>query len=244
MSHTKILIVCGVILAASAGFFAGSCAFKGPCHFGGPKPEMQQMNGPDDRCDRRHGQMPGMLSKEQLDSALNLSKDQMAQMDAHKATADSASKAIRKQIKAAEIKLHDILGADNISETDLQAVRTELISLNQQRLDKRIADIRFFRSVLTADQKKKMEEIHKQFLEQMKANKLQKNNSEVEPDEDGPEGPQPGDAPEQNQGPRGDNVQGGHGPQGHNHGHHGHQGGPDDGQGPHNGQMPPPPPRD
>ena len=40
--------------------------------------------------------------------------------------------------------------------------------LNQQRLDQRIADIRFFRLVLNADQKKKMDEIHKQFLAQMK----------------------------------------------------------------------------
>lgn len=220
MSHAKILIACGIILAASVGFFAGSFAFKDPFHFRGPKPDAMQQMDPDAQWNGHHKEMRGMLSKEQLDSTLGLSKEQIAQMNAHRTAADSAIKALRKQIRAAEIKLHDILGADNISETDLQAVRTELISLNQQRLDQRIADIRFFRSVLNADQKKKMDEIHKQFLAQMKADKLQKRNSEMAPDEDDSD-EQPGGVP-------------GQGP----HGNHGHHGGPD-GNGPQNGQRPP-----
>lgn len=243
MSHAKILIACGIILAASAGFFAGSFAFKGPCHFRGPQPDAMQQMDPDGQWNGHHKEMRGMLSKEQLDSTLGLSQEQIAQMNARRMAADSANKALRKQIRAAEIKLHDILGADNISETDLQAVRTELISLNQQRLDQRIADIRFFRSVLNADQKKKMDEIHKQFLAQMKADKLQKRNSEMAPDEDDSDD-QPEGAP--GQGPRGDNnASGNHGPQAQGpeggHGQHGGPHGAPDGNGPQNGQLPPPP---
>ena len=66
---------------------------------------------------------------------------------------------MKKTIHEKERRLHDILDADSVNEADLQVVRMELLILNEKRLDSRIADIRFFKSVLTPEQKIKLKEL-------------------------------------------------------------------------------------
>lgn len=178
-NSTKLLILCGLVLAASAGFFVSAVVFKGTDK---TRYEPQFERGP---CDRdqflddksmtsrkysKSGQRFMMQGppRYEIDSLLGLSKDQIAAMDQHGQAFDSLRKALSKKIKDTEIRLHDALNAETVSEADLKAIRTELLVLNEQRLDSKIATVRFFVSTLTPEQNKKLREIHSKVMKQIK----------------------------------------------------------------------------
>ena len=145
--------ICGIFLAAAASFFASSALLcreppPPPGEFldpPAPTPDLPAKKG----CD----------FKRQIDSALGLSAGQIAQLDSNGRACDSIRKEMKKTIREKERRLHDILDADSVSESELQVVRMELLILNEKRLDSRIADIRFFKSVLTPEQKIKLKEL-------------------------------------------------------------------------------------
>lgn len=145
--------ICGLFLAAATGFFASSALL---CREPPPPPPSEFSDS---------GQGPGFPDKKsngfkhQIDSALGLSARQIAQLDSNGRACDSIRKEMKKTIHEKERRLHDILDADSVNEAELQVVRMELLILNEKRLDSRIADIRFFKSVLTPEQKIKLKEL-------------------------------------------------------------------------------------
>lgn len=145
--------ICGIFLAAAAGFFASSALL---CHEP-PPPPGEFLDPPSPAPDT-----PARKDcdfKRQIDSALGLSTRQIAQLDSNGRACDSIRKVMKRTIRDKERRLHDILDADSVSESDLQVVRMELLILNEKRLDSRIADIRFFKSVLTPEQRVKLKEM-------------------------------------------------------------------------------------
>jgi Spy/CpxP family protein refolding chaperone len=245
-NSSKMFIISGLILAASVGFFVSAIVFKGdhkpPCEkqmeSQGDQnsfPSEGGMTLPKGAKGNRGFMMPDP-AKAKMDSLLGLSKDQIAAIEQQKQASDSLRKALSKKIKDAEIRLHDALNAETISEADLKAIRTELLTLNEQRLDNRIANIRFFISTLTPEQNKKLRDLHLKMMKQMKEGRkgLPEEVSKSENDE-GPDAMEPPEPRQDGQRPRMD----GQGP--HMDGNGPHQ----DGQGPrHNRQgpreMPPP----
>ncbi len=144
--------ICGLFLAAAAGFFASSALL---CHEVPPQPKFSEPS--------KHGQelseKKNREFKRRIDNQLGLSTRQIAQLDSNGRACDSIRKELKKTIHEKERRLHDILDADSVNEADLQVVRMELLILNEKRLDSRIADIQFFKSVLTPEQKIKLKEL-------------------------------------------------------------------------------------
>ncbi len=145
--------ICGLFLAAATGFFASSALL---CHEP-PPPPGEFLDPPSPSPD--FPSKKGCDFKRQIDSALELSPRQIAMLDSNGRACDSIRKEMKKTIREKEWRLHDILDADSVNESDLQVVRMELLILNEKRLDSRIADIRFFKSVLTPEQKIKLKEL-------------------------------------------------------------------------------------
>lgn len=178
-NSSKIFTISGLILAASVGFFVSAIVFRDDNK---PRYEEQMEIGQGDQdlfpgqngkafhknTKNNRGFMMQGPSKYKMDSLIGLSKDQIAAMDQHKQASDSLRKALSKKIKDAEIRLHDALNAETISEAELKAIRTDLLTLNEQRLDNRIATIRFFMSTLTPEQNKKVREMHTKMMKQMR----------------------------------------------------------------------------
>lgn len=146
--------ICGLFLAAAAGVFVSSALL---CHEPPPPPglsEWQKSDRPPEKKDWNF--------KRRMDSALGLSARQIALLDSNGRACDSIRREIKAKIHAKERRLKDILEADSVNDADLQLVRMELLILNEKRLDSRIADIRFFKSVLTAEQKNKLKEMSRE----------------------------------------------------------------------------------
>ena len=235
MSMNKIFTISGLILAASVGFFVSAVVFKGdnrpPYEQGMERFQCDRDSFPNGNgmgfnkySQNNRGSMMQGPPKHKMDSLLGLSKDQIAAMEQHMKASDSLRKALTTKIRNAEFRLHDALNAETISEVDLKAIRTELLTLNEQRLDNKIANVRFFVSTLTPEQNKKLREMHSKMMKQMK--NAPRGMNKFDGDED------PG---EMERGPRED----GQGP--HMDGNGPHQ----DGQGPRmggNGQRPMGPP--
>ena len=178
MSTNKIFIISGLILAASVGFFVSAVVFNKsdnrPLYERGMErfqcnrdsfPNWNRMGSNKYFPNNRMMQGP---SKYKMDSLLGLSKDQITAMEQHMKASDSLRKALATKIRDAEFRLHDALNAETISETDLKAIRTELLTLNEQRLDNKIANVRFFVSTLTPEQNKKLQEMHSKMMKWMK----------------------------------------------------------------------------
>lgn len=144
--------ICGLFLAAAAGFFASSALL---CHEVPPQPKFSEKSKPGLEFPEKKNRE----FKHRIDSALGLSARQIALLDSNGRACDSIRKELKKTIHEKERRLHDILDADSANEADLQVVRMELLILNEKRLDSRIADIRFFKSVLTQEQKNKLKEL-------------------------------------------------------------------------------------
>lgn len=144
--------ICGLIFAAAAGFFASSALL---CHEPPPPPEYSEPSRPDQDFSGKKD----LGIKHQIDSALGLSARQIALLDSNGHACDSIRKEMKKAIHEKERRLHDILDADSVNAADLQVVRMELLILNEKRLDSRIADIQFFKSVLTPAQRIKLKEM-------------------------------------------------------------------------------------
>jgi Spy/CpxP family protein refolding chaperone len=153
-SHT-VFWICGLVLAAAVGFFASSALF---CREVPPPPPMDFPKPEAPEADRPHKDKKADNFKHMVDSALGLSAAQIATLDSNGHACDSIRKEMRAKIHEKEKRLHDLLDADSINEAELQVVRMELLILNEKRLDARIADVRFFKSQLTSEQKKKLRE--------------------------------------------------------------------------------------
>jgi hypothetical protein len=198
----KIFTISGLILAASVGFFVSAVVFKGdnklryeeqmeigqgdPDSFPGENGMAFHKNAKSNR-----GFMMQGPSKYKMDSLIGLSKDQIAAMDQHKQASDSLRKALTTKIRDAEFRLHDALDAETISEADLKVIRTDLLTLNEQRLDSRIANIRFFISTLTPEQTKKLRDMDAEMMKQMKdvPREMNKFDGDADPGEMEPGGP-------------------------------------------------------
>lgn len=145
--------ICGLFLAAAIGFFASAallCREPPP-----PPPGYSETPNPNHQFSgKKHRDF-----KRELDSALGLSKRQIALLDSNALACDSIRKRMKRNIRDKERQLQDLLDADTIDEAKLQVVRMELLILNEKRLDARISDIRFFQSVLSPEQKKMLKEI-------------------------------------------------------------------------------------
>lgn len=153
MKNATILWICAVVLSAAAGFFASSAIFG---HGNRPSPELdapQFERSADFRLEKKPH--PAKF-KEKMDSALGLSKEQIAKLDSNGKARDSLRREMRKKIRIAEKRLHDLLDSTPFNDADIQSVRAELLLLNEKRLDQRIADIKFFKSVLTKEQSQKL----------------------------------------------------------------------------------------
>ncbi|MCK9181998.1 MAG: Spy/CpxP family protein refolding chaperone [Fibrobacteraceae bacterium] len=161
-SSSKLFLASGLILAASVGFFASSVFFNhSPRPFDNRGPAQEEMQVPrEENTARQDGPLP---SKRDIDSILGLSKDQIAKLDSNVKACDSTRKALHQKIRMTERKLHDVLDQNPISEADLKSVRAELLLLNEERLDLRIADIKRFKAVLTPEQNKKLKALQPKF---------------------------------------------------------------------------------
>lgn len=144
--------VCGILLAAALGFFASSALFR--CE---PPPHHELFEKPEPEHKKPEKRFRDF--KRELDSALGLSKKQIALLDSNAHACDSIRKQMKRNIRDKERRLQDLLDAETIDEASLQVVRMELLILNEKRLDARISDIRFFQSVLTQEQKKMLKEL-------------------------------------------------------------------------------------
>ncbi|MCR5028274.1 MAG: Spy/CpxP family protein refolding chaperone [Fibrobacter sp.] len=148
-----LLWICGLVLAAAVGFFASSVVFCAKNPHPPTAPEISQ-DKPQNEW-RAFKKQQRFNFKHQMDSALGLSKEQIAKLDSNGRACDSLRREMSRQIKLAEQELHTILKADKIDEAALQSTRAKLLLLNETRLDQRIQDVKFFKSVLTAEQQKK-----------------------------------------------------------------------------------------
>jgi hypothetical protein len=173
----KIFTISGLILAASVGFFISAVVFKsdnrppyeqGMERFQCDRDSFPSGNGMgSDKYSPNNRSMMRGPSKYKIDSLLGLSKDQTASMEQHMKASNSLRKALTQKIRDAEFRLHDALNAETISESDLKVIRTELLTLNEQRLDHKITDVRFFVSTLTPEQNKKLRELDSKMMKQM-----------------------------------------------------------------------------
>lgn len=145
--------ICGLFLAAAIGFFANAALL---CREPPPPPRVPAENHAPDIgfAGKKHRDF-----KRELDSALGLSKRQIALLDSNALACDSIRKRMKRNIRDKERQLQNLLDADTIDEAKLQVVRMELLILNEKRLDARISDIRFFQSVLAPEQKKMLKEM-------------------------------------------------------------------------------------
>jgi Spy/CpxP family protein refolding chaperone len=224
----KIFTISGLILAASVGFFISAVVFKsdnrppyeqGMERFQCDRDSFPSRNGMGSNKYSQNNRGPMMQgpSKYKMDSLLELSKDQTAAMEQHMKSSNSLRKALTQKIRDAEFRLHDALNAETISEADLKSIRTELLALNEQRLDNKITDVRFFVSTLTPEQNKKLRELDSKMMKQMQnaPRGMNKFDGDEDPGEMEPGGPRrdgqgphmDGNGPHQDgQGPRmGDN---------------------------------------
>lgn len=156
MKNATILWICAVILSATAGFFANAAIFG---HENCPPPEPKALQS-ERSADFHHEKKPHPAKfKEKMDSALGLSNEQIAKLDSNGKACDSLRREMRKNIRIAEKRLHDLLDSTPFNEAAIQSVRAELLLLNEKRLDQRIADIKLFKSILTKEQSQKLKEL-------------------------------------------------------------------------------------
>ena len=151
-----LLWICGLVLAAAVGFFASSVVF---CHKN-PEPPTAPEFAKDKPQNEWHAfkKQRHFNFKHKMDSALGLSKEQIAKLDSNGRACNAFRREISRQIRLAEQELHTLLKADIIDEAALQSTRAKLLLLNEKRLDQRIQDVKFFKSVLTAEQHKKFKD--------------------------------------------------------------------------------------
>lgn len=210
-----VLWIGSLVLALAIGFSAASFLF---CNKKPAAPEFKELPPPFDRQAKKNEGF-----KQKMDQALGLSEEQIAKLDSNGRACDSLRRDLHKQIRETEHRLHDILDSAESSEADLLSVRAKLLLLNERRLDIRIADIRFFRSVLTPEQFKKLQEMDpKKFA--TKPDKPFKNPGEEGPHGPNPEGPRPEgpqfDGPQSGPQPGGERAFGPHHEGPHHDGHH------------------------
>lgn len=159
-SYTKLWI-CGLVLAAAVGFFASSVIFCTKNSL--PPPNAPEAFNPPIENELPEIPKPKFDFKQKMDSALGLSKEQIAKMDSNGRACDSLRRHLNRQIKVAEHELHSILKADSVDEAALRSIRAKLLLLNEKRLDLRIQDVKFFKSVLTKEQNLKFKSLESKF---------------------------------------------------------------------------------
>lgn len=151
-----ILWICALLLAAAFGFFAGSVLF---CRPDAPPAAEADLQAKPSRDFPFHKKRKTTDFKQKMDSALGLSTEQIALLDSNGRACDSLRREMHRRIHDAEKKLHDLLDRSPIDDAAIQSVRAELLLLNEKRLDLRIADIKFFKGVLTPDQIEKLKSL-------------------------------------------------------------------------------------
>lgn len=152
-----ILWICGLLLAAAFGFFASSVLF---CRQNVPPPTSPEFQAKPSHEVPFHKKKKPAAFKQKMDSALGLSQEQIAKLDSNGKACDSLRREMNRKIHGAEKKLHDLLDRSPIDDAAIQSVRAELLLLNEKRLDLRIADIKFFKGVLTGEQIQKLKNLH------------------------------------------------------------------------------------
>lgn len=179
-----VLWIGGLILALAIGFSAASFLF---CREKPAVPEFSQLPPPPNFKEKK-----SIDFKHQIDSTLGLSEEQKAKLDSNGRACDSLRRVMHDQIREIEGQLRAVLDSAETPEAELLSIRAKLLLLNEQRLDQRIADIRFFKSVLTPEQFQKFQEI--------------------DPKKHSPKLPKPCFKNPRNEGPEGLRHDGNHGP--------------------------------
>ena len=123
-----LLWICGLVLAAAVGFFASSAVF---CHKN-PEPPTAPEFAKDKPQNEWHAfkKQRHFNFKHKMDSALGLSKEQIAKLDSNGRACNSFRREMSRQIRLAEQELHTLLKADIIDEAALQSTRAKLLLLN------------------------------------------------------------------------------------------------------------------
>lgn len=146
-----------------AALFAGTLVWAAPDN---KKDDDCSFN--DKRCERGkgfRGEGPGggmgpgmeMQSPPPFIDDLDLTDAQKAKLKAQRDKNEEAFIDLRAGLQKAELRLRQALEAQPIDEAKLKAAREDLVNLNAKQLDFRIEHMRFFLSVLTPEQRKKLD---------------------------------------------------------------------------------------
>lgn len=141
MKRTCLLTLLALLLAATA-------ALAGP-------DSKKQGNNKDHRSasqEMRHGPDGGPPFAE-----LDLSDAQKAKLKEQRDKHQEAFIDHRANMQKAELRLRQALETQPIDEAKLKSAREDLVKLQTQQLDFRIAQMRFFLSILTPEQRKKFD---------------------------------------------------------------------------------------
>lgn len=125
-----------------------------------------------DRDDGPEGEMccgeNGERHMERMARELNLTKEQQAKAKAMREKREPAMKAQMEKMKPLHEELRKLLEAEKV---DLAAVKSKLQAISAVQVEMRMLHIQGrleFESILTAEQKAKMREMHKQHMDRMR----------------------------------------------------------------------------
>jgi len=160
----KLLIASVIILACSVGFFIGATVFQGS--FTLKTTDSKSIERDDsnrrwerNRSDRKRNKERRLHSS--LDSILQLTPEQKVKLDSHRVLNDSLRSLSFEKFKQAETELQEALAAQPIDENAVEQAKKKLLQLNEEQLDQRIKDIRFFSATLTPEQHRSFKALHR-----------------------------------------------------------------------------------
>ncbi|OGI07385.1 MAG: hypothetical protein A2Y40_10930 [Candidatus Margulisbacteria bacterium GWF2_35_9] len=106
---------------------------------------------------------------------LNLSVDQLKQIDKIKETADEKSRELLKESRDNRFKLREAIDTDIVNSEELQIIRKKILLIQEQLLDNHIKSMQEHRRILTKEQKEKLRELLMEREKEMLERKLSKN---------------------------------------------------------------------
>lgn len=142
MKRTCLLTLLALLLAATAALAAPDSKKQGGANKDHRSASREMRHGPD-------GGPPF--------AELDLSDAQKAKLKEQRDKHQEAFIDHRANMQKAELRLRQALETQPIDEVKLKSAREDLVKLQTQQLDFRIAQMRFFLSILTPEQRKKFD---------------------------------------------------------------------------------------
>jgi 23S rRNA pseudoU1915 N3-methylase RlmH len=159
-----------IVLACAIGFFCGALYVSPSCPL---KSNDKGVFSPKE-CPFKNKDMAEKPNKEffakkrkefhkKLDEFLEVSIEQKKSLDSLRAFQDSVSTLIKKETRNAEKELRKVLEAETPDSPALSQAKKNLLDLQEKALNHRIQGKSGLSKILTAEQKVKMQEFHKNY---------------------------------------------------------------------------------